>query len=175
MEAGSIWGAKVETLTGEGVGLAEKLRACVQVGEGSDAQTVGGVKLSLQELAADLTDVHQLEEAGCWQQNLRPRHTKRVTTLPQPPGWRTDRLADAVRLSGGAGGGVQQSWEIFSVCTELTQNGPSPSVSWPIMGCLCASCQHWHSSSFTTLLFPATGRSTFNGLTQTSCVDPLTV
>lgn len=72
MHADSICGANMETLTGEGVGLAEKLRACVQVSEGSDAQTVGGVKLSLQELATDLTDIHQLEEAGCWQQNLRP-------------------------------------------------------------------------------------------------------
>lgn len=62
----------MESLTGEGVGLAEKLRARVQVGEGSDAQTVGGVKLSLQELATDLTDIHQLEEAGGWQQDLRP-------------------------------------------------------------------------------------------------------
>lgn len=75
----------MESLTGEGVGLAEKLRARVQVGEGSDAQTVGGVKLSLQELATDLTDVHQLEEAGGWQQDLRPRHTKRITSLPRPP------------------------------------------------------------------------------------------
>lgn len=66
----AIRGVNTETLTSEGVGLAEKLRACVQVREGSDAQTVGGVKLRLQELAANLTNIHQLEEAGCWQQNL---------------------------------------------------------------------------------------------------------
>lgn len=61
----------MEKLTGVCVGLVEKLRACVQVSEGSDAQTVGGVKLRLKELAANLTNVHQLEETGCWQQNLR--------------------------------------------------------------------------------------------------------
>lgn len=60
----------MKNLTGKGVSLAEKLRACVQICEGSDAQTVGGMKLSLQELTADLTNIHQLEEAGCRQQNL---------------------------------------------------------------------------------------------------------
>lgn len=58
------------TLTGVRVGLGEKLRARVQVGEGSDAQAVGGMELSLQELTAHLTDVHQLEETCGWQQNL---------------------------------------------------------------------------------------------------------
>lgn len=77
----------MENLTGEGVGLAEKLRACVQVCEGSDAQTVGGVKLRLQELATNLTHVGQLEEAGCWQQNLHRRHTKQNTGRP-PAGTR---------------------------------------------------------------------------------------
>lgn len=72
----------VEDLTGEGVGLAEKLRAGVQVCEGSDAQTVGGVKLRLQELAANLTHVHQLEEAGRRQQNLKPWRTKRHHVPP---------------------------------------------------------------------------------------------
>lgn len=62
----------MENLTGKGVGLAEKLRARVQVCKGSDAQTVAGVKLRLQELATNLTHIHQLEEAGCWQQDLRP-------------------------------------------------------------------------------------------------------
>ena len=60
-----------EKLTGVCVGLVEKLRACVQVSEGSDAQTVGGVKLRLKELTADLTNIHQLQEAGGWQQNLK--------------------------------------------------------------------------------------------------------
>lgn len=53
------------------MGLVQKLRARVQVGEGSDAQTVGGVKLRLQEFTANLTDIHQLEETRCWQQNLK--------------------------------------------------------------------------------------------------------
>lgn len=65
-----------ERLTGKRVGLVEELRACVQVSEGSDAQTVGGMKLRLKELATDLPHVHQLEEAGCWQQDLRLQHTQ---------------------------------------------------------------------------------------------------
>lgn len=48
----------------------------MQVGEGSDAQTVAGVKLRLQELAANLTDVHQLEEAGSWKQHLEIKRLK---------------------------------------------------------------------------------------------------
>lgn len=70
-----------ERLTGKRVGLVEELRACVQVSEGSDAQTVGGMKLRLKELATDLTHVHQLEEAGCWQQDLRLQHTHTLTDL----------------------------------------------------------------------------------------------
>lgn len=62
--------ASGKRLTGERVGLVEELRARVMVGEGSDAQTVGGVKLRLQEVAAHLTNVHQLQEAGGRQQNL---------------------------------------------------------------------------------------------------------
>lgn len=57
------------------MGLAEELRAGVQVGEGPDAQTVGGMQLRLEELAADLLHVHQLEEAGCCQQDLPLQHT----------------------------------------------------------------------------------------------------
>lgn len=63
-------------LTGKAVGLAEELRAGVQVGEGPDAQTVGGMQLRLEELAADLLYVHQLEEAGCCQQDLPLRHAR---------------------------------------------------------------------------------------------------
>lgn len=63
------------------MGLAEELRAGVQVGEGPDAQAVGGMQLRLQELAADLLDVHQLEEAGCCQQDLPGQHTHSCTVL----------------------------------------------------------------------------------------------
>ncbi len=58
------------------MGLAEKLCACVQVSKGSDTQTVGGVKLRLQELTANLPHIHQLEETGCRQQNLQRRRTR---------------------------------------------------------------------------------------------------
>lgn len=61
------------------MGLAEELRASVQVGEGPDAQTVGGMQLRLEELAADLLHVHQLEEAGCCQQDLPLQHTHTQT------------------------------------------------------------------------------------------------
>lgn len=66
-------------LTGEGVGLTEELRAGVHVGEGPDAQTVGGMQLRLEEVAADLLHVHQLEEAGCCQQDLPLQHTHTQT------------------------------------------------------------------------------------------------
>lgn len=65
-----------EKLTSVCVGLVEELRACVQVSEGSDAQTVGGVELRLQELTTHLTNVHQLQETGGRQQNLQRRHTR---------------------------------------------------------------------------------------------------
>ena len=52
-------------LTSVCVGLVEQLGAGVQVSEGSDAQAVGGVELALQELTAHLSDVHELEQAGC--------------------------------------------------------------------------------------------------------------
>lgn len=56
----------MEKLTCVCMGLVEQLCACVQVSEGSNAQTVGGVKLRLQELATNLANIHQLEETGCW-------------------------------------------------------------------------------------------------------------
>lgn len=65
-----------EKLTSVCVGLVEELRARVQVSEGSDAQTVGGVKLRLQELTTNLTNVHQLEETRRREENLQGRHTQ---------------------------------------------------------------------------------------------------
>lgn len=72
----------VAGLTGEGVGLAEELCAGVQVGEGPDAQAVGGMQLRLEEVTADLLHVHQLEEAGCRQQDLPLQHTHTHTNRP---------------------------------------------------------------------------------------------
>lgn len=57
-------------LTSIRVGLVEKLHACMQVSKGSDAKAVGRVKLRLQELTTNLTDIHQLKETGCRKQNL---------------------------------------------------------------------------------------------------------
>lgn len=56
------------------MGLVEELCACVEVSKGSDAQTVGGVQLALQELTAHLPHIHQLQETGCRQEYLQ-RHT----------------------------------------------------------------------------------------------------
>lgn len=72
-----LWTAK-ERLTSISMGLVEQLCARVEVSEGSDAQAVGGMKLRLQEFTANLTDIHQLEEAGCRQQHLRGNRSQRV-------------------------------------------------------------------------------------------------
>lgn len=69
-------------LTGVRVGLAEELRARVQVSERPDAQTVGGVKLRLEELATNLPNVHQLQEAGGRQKNLRGQHEREDKEKP---------------------------------------------------------------------------------------------
>ena len=60
----------LEVVLGELVGDAQQLAAGVRVGEGPDAQAVGGVQLPLEELTAGLLDLSQLEEAGGGQQRL---------------------------------------------------------------------------------------------------------
>lgn len=40
------------------------------VSKAPDAQAVGGVELTQQELAAGVTDAIQLQEAGSWEQSL---------------------------------------------------------------------------------------------------------
>ncbi len=57
-------------MLGELVCNAEKLAAGVRVCEGPDAQTVGGIQLPLEELAAGLLDLSQLEKTGCREQCL---------------------------------------------------------------------------------------------------------
>lgn len=42
----------------------------MRVSKAPDAQTVGGVELTQQELAAGVTDAIQLQEAGSWEQSL---------------------------------------------------------------------------------------------------------
>ncbi len=61
---------KKAVLTGVSVGLAEQSCAGVEVSERSDAQAVGGMKLRLQEVTANLSNIHQLQEAGSWEQHL---------------------------------------------------------------------------------------------------------
>lgn len=60
----------LEVVLGELVRDAEKLAAGVRVCEGPDAQTVGGVQLPLEELAAGLLDLSQLEQAGSGEESL---------------------------------------------------------------------------------------------------------
>lgn len=57
-------------MLGELVCNAEQFAAGVCVCEGPDAQTVGRVQLSLEELAAGLLDLGQLEKAGSREQRL---------------------------------------------------------------------------------------------------------
>lgn len=60
----------LKIVLGELVRNAEQLAAGVRVCEGPDAQTVGGIQLSLEELTAGLLDLSQLEEAGGREQRL---------------------------------------------------------------------------------------------------------
>lgn len=60
----------LKIVLGELVGDAEQLAAGVRVCEGPDAQTVGGVQLSLEELAAGLLYLGQLQKAGSREQRL---------------------------------------------------------------------------------------------------------
>ena len=58
------------TLTCVTVGLREELAAGVQVGEGPDPQTVGGVELGAQEVTAGLLHLAQLQQARSGKQGL---------------------------------------------------------------------------------------------------------
>lgn len=60
----------LEIVLGELVCNAEQLAAGVRVCKGPDAQTVGGIQLPLEELAAGLLDLSQLEKTGCREQCL---------------------------------------------------------------------------------------------------------
>lgn len=53
-----------------GLGIVEELHAGVEIGKLPDAQTVAGVQLGLQEVAAGVPDVGELQEVGRRQQNL---------------------------------------------------------------------------------------------------------
>ena len=54
------------------VGLCrgEELEAAVEVGEGPDAEAVGGVELGLEELAAGVPHIGQLEQVSGGEQRL---------------------------------------------------------------------------------------------------------
>lgn len=49
---------------------AQQLAAGVRVCKGPDAKAVGGVQLPLEELAAGLLDLSQLEQAGSREESL---------------------------------------------------------------------------------------------------------
>lgn len=57
-------------LLGVAVCESEQLQAAVQVCERPDPKAVGRVKLALQELAAGVANVSQLEKMSSWQQHL---------------------------------------------------------------------------------------------------------
>lgn len=60
----------LKIVLGELVRNAEQLAAGVCVCKGPDAQTVGGIELPLEELAAGLLNLSQLEKTGCGKQRL---------------------------------------------------------------------------------------------------------
>lgn len=60
----------LKIVLGKLVSNAEQLATGVCVCEGPDAQTVGRIQLSLEELAAGLLDLCQLEKAGSREQRL---------------------------------------------------------------------------------------------------------
>lgn len=52
------------------MGHVQEVHAALGVGEGAYTQAVGGMQLFHQEVAADLDDLRELEEASCRQQAL---------------------------------------------------------------------------------------------------------
>ena len=73
----------LEMMLGEGVRLLEEVATGVRVGEGPDAEAVRRVELPLQELAADVLDLLQLQETGGRQEGLHVgllHHDVRVVT-----------------------------------------------------------------------------------------------
>lgn len=60
----------LKVVLGEFVRDAQQLPAGVCVGKGPDSQAVGGVQLSLEELAASLLNLRQLKKAGGGKQRL---------------------------------------------------------------------------------------------------------
>ena len=63
----------MEILLSELVGDAKELPAGVSVGEGPDAQTVRRIELAFEELAADVLNLLQLQQAGGGQERLHVR------------------------------------------------------------------------------------------------------
>ena len=52
------------------LGVDQQVQAAVKVREGSDAETVGGVELALQELTAGVSHVVELEQVGGGEERL---------------------------------------------------------------------------------------------------------
>jgi len=49
------------------VSIVVEVSAGVKVSEGLDAESVGGMELGLQEVAAGITHLPHLQKVGCWQ------------------------------------------------------------------------------------------------------------
>lgn len=52
------------------LGNGEKFKAAMKVCKGSDAKTVGGVELRLEEVTTSVPHISQLQQIGSWQQDL---------------------------------------------------------------------------------------------------------
>lgn len=71
-----VWGMAAQLpVTCISIGLLQKVGAGVHVCKRTDAQAVGGMQLRLQEITAVLPNIHELQQAGCWEQHLEEKVT----------------------------------------------------------------------------------------------------
>lgn len=57
------------------IGLLQKVGAGVHICKRADAQAIGGMQLRLKEVTAVLPNIHELQQAGCWEQHLQKKGT----------------------------------------------------------------------------------------------------
>lgn len=57
------------------VGLLQEVGTGVHVCKCADTQAIGGMQLRLQEVTAVLANIHELQQAGCWEQHLEEKMT----------------------------------------------------------------------------------------------------
>lgn len=65
-----VYIGKKRELTSIGMSHIKQSYAGVKISKRSDAKAVGGMELSLQEVTANLPNIHQLQQAGSGEQHL---------------------------------------------------------------------------------------------------------